>query len=180
MEPDMSDTKKAIDRNGNTKTWSDPKQAFEVWKYYAATGGADKNWAIQIDTWLLAFSAGIIGFYATGKLTEEAFAVIWLGILISFVAAVTALLYGGYAAWNWAIADKIAQTYDWTEQCPDYYPFQRSEVACTAKIPILLAEPRPNKIAHIFWLFFWGSLVSLGFHIYLLSHVMAPRAPICV
>jgi hypothetical protein len=162
----MNDTKK--------RTWSEPKDAFEVWKHYAATGGADKNWMIQIVTWLLLLSAGIIGFYATDRLREEAeVLVILLGILISLLAAVTALLYGGYAAWNWAIADQIAKNYDWTEQCPDYYPFQSSAVAWTAKIPICLAKPCQNRIAPIFWLFFLGSLASLVAHVYLLSCVAA-------
>ena len=36
--------------------------AFEAWKYHASVGGADKDRMIQIATWLLGFSAAIIGF----------------------------------------------------------------------------------------------------------------------
>ena len=147
-------------------TASDPKQAFEVWKHYAATGGADKDWMIQIVTWLLGFSAGIIGFYATGKLTKAAWAVIFLGILISLLAAATSLLYGAYAAWNWAIADQIAKKYNlWEEQRPDYNPFEGAKVSWVMR----LAGPCENRIAPVFWLFFIASLVSLGVHVFLLS-----------
>ena len=147
---------------------SDPKQAFEVWKHYAATGGADKDWMIQIVTWLLGFSAGIIGFYATGELTKAACAVIFLGILISLLAAATSLLYGAYAAWNWAIADQIAKKYNlWKEQRPDYNPFEGAKVSWVMR----LAGPCENRIAPIFWLFFIASLVSLGVHVFLLSRV---------
>jgi hypothetical protein len=148
-------------------TTSDQKQKFEVWKHYAATGGADKDWMIQIVTWLLAFSAGIIGFYATGELRKEAFVLILLGILISFVAAATSLLYGAYAAWNWAIADQIAKKYKWKEQEPDYNPFEGSKVSWVVR----LAKPCQNRIAPIFWLFFGASLVSLAVHVFLLSRV---------
>jgi ABC-type dipeptide/oligopeptide/nickel transport system permease component len=115
-------------------TASDPEQAFKVWKHYADTGGADKNWMIQIVTWLLGFSAGIIGFYATGKLVKAAFAVILLGILISLLAAATSLLYGAYAAWNWAIADQIAKKYNWKEQRPDYDPFEGAKVSWAVQL----------------------------------------------
>lgn len=68
---------------------------------------------IKIVTWLLGFSTTIIGVYATGKLTEYFAKVllIVLGILVSVLAAFTALLYGGYATWNWAIVDRIAKDY---------------------------------------------------------------------
>ena len=147
-------------------TASDQKQAFEVWKHYAATGGADKNWMILV-IWLLGFSAGIIGFYATGKLVKVPCAVIFLGILISLLAAATSLLYGAYAAWNWAIADQIAKKYNWKEQRPDYNPFEGAKISWAVQ----LAGPCENRIAPIFWLFFGASLVSLGVHGLLLSRV---------
>jgi hypothetical protein len=143
------------------------EQAFKVWKHYADTGGADKNWMIQIVTWLLGFSAGIIGFYATGKLVKAASAIILLGVLISLLAAATSLLYGAYAAWNWAIADQIAKKYNWKEQCPDYDPFGGAKVSWAVQ----LAGPCENRIAPIFWLFFAASLVSLCVHVCLLSRV---------
>ena len=69
---------------------------------------------------MLGLSAAIIGFYATGKLTEPLATVLLmvLGILVSVLAAFTTLLYGGYATWNWAIADRIAESYDWLPDQP--------------------------------------------------------------
>jgi hypothetical protein len=160
----MSDTAKM--------TWDDPKLAFEVWKYYGGIGGADKDTMVKIVTWLLGFSTAIIGFYATGKLTES-FAtalLIALGILVSVLAAFTALLYGGYATWNWAIADRIAKDYHWTEQKPDFIPLQASQVRWTARCPLRLAKPCQDRVAPVFWVFFAVSLVSLGAHGVLLFH----------
>jgi len=91
---------------------------------------------IQIVTWLLAFSAGIIGFYATGKITKAQQALLWIGVLVSVIAAFTALLYGGYAARNWAIAVEIAKKNDRVEQLPGYDPFKSSGVPWTAHLPI--------------------------------------------
>jgi hypothetical protein len=79
------------------RTWgNDTKLAFEVWKYYGGIGGDDKDKMIQIVTWLLGFSSLIIGFYASGKLTEPMGTLLLavLGMLISFVAAFTAQNYG--------------------------------------------------------------------------------------
>lgn len=59
---------------------------------------ADKNLMIKITTWLLRFSAAILGFLSTGKLTISwAELLICLGMLISFLAAFVSLPYGGYA-----------------------------------------------------------------------------------
>ncbi|HXF40763.1 MAG TPA: hypothetical protein VN687_13695 [Blastocatellia bacterium] len=155
------------------RTWSEEKVAIEVWKYYGGIGGADKDTMIKIVTWLLGFSTTIIGVYATGKLTDSFATVllIVLGTLVSILAAFTALLYGGYAAWNWAIADKIAMVYEWAEQKPDYIPIPRSETHWTSAFPLRLAKPCQNRIAPIFWVFFFVSLVSLGVHVVLLLHV---------
>src|SRR5262245_13950099 len=124
----LTDAYSLAHEESRKKTWGDdPKHAFEVWKYYGSIGGTDKDTMIKIVTWLLGFSTGIIGVYATGKLTQHFAAVllIILGMLVSILAAFTALLYGGYAAWNWAIADRIAEVYNWTEQKPDYNPISR-------------------------------------------------------
>ncbi len=123
------------------KTWGeDMKLGLEVWQYYGGIGGDDKNKMIQIVTWLLGFSSLIIGFYASGKLVEPVATVllIVLGMVVSFLAAFTALLYGGYATWNWAIADRIAQNYKWREQTPDYNPVEKVKAHWTARIPLVL------------------------------------------
>ena len=154
------------------KTWKDDEKfAFEVWKYYGATGGADKDTMIKIVTWLLAFSSTIIGAIATGKLTKELPIILLLviGSFVSFLAAMTALLYGGYATWNWSIADRIAEAYDWKQQRPDFPAIPKRH--WTARIPLRLAQPCDGKIAPVFWLFSIVSLISCIVHIVLLYYV---------
>lgn len=155
------------------KTWDDDKLAFEVWKYYGSVGGGDKDTMIKIVTWLLGFSAAIIGFYATDKIKAPlpTSLLLVLGISVSILAAFTALLYGGYATWNWAIADRIAETYKWPEQSPSYDPVPRSEARWTAAFSLWLAKPCTNGVAPVFWVFFFASLVSLSVHVVLLFHV---------
>jgi hypothetical protein len=153
------------------KTWdNDEKHAFEVWKYYGGIGGADKDRMIQIVSWLLGFSAAIVGAYASGKLLEPLAKVLLIvvGILISLLAMFVALMYGGYALWNWSIADQIARTYKWTEQKPDYDPFEGTNISWTATFPLILARPCTNTIAPVFWAFFGISLGSLIIHVVLL------------
>ena len=153
------------------KTWGDDeKLAFKVWKYYGGIGGADKDRMIQIVTWLLGFSAAIIGFYASDKLAEPLGTVflIVIGIFVSLLAAFIALLYGGYAARNWSIADQIACDYEWTEQMPDYNPFEGAKTRWTATFSLWLAKPCKNRIAPVFWVFYWVSLGSSIVHVNLL------------
>jgi|SRR6266850_516621 len=162
----MSDTTK--------KTWDDPKIAFEAWKYYGGIGGTDKDTMIKIVTLLLGFSTSIIGAYATGNL-KEPFAtklLIGLGILLSILAAFTALLYGAYSAWNWAIADRIAETYDLEKLKPNYIPVPLSKTPWTAAFFLRLAKPCQNKIAPVFWMFFFISCLSLLVHVLLLFHAV--------
>ena len=88
----------------------DESFALEVWKHYGGVGGADKDRMVQIVTWLLGFSAAIIGFYASGELSRPlgTSLLFVIGALISLLSAYVALLYGSYASWNWSIADRIA------------------------------------------------------------------------
>lgn len=163
----MNDTSK--------KTWSEEKLAFEVWKYYGGLGGTDKDTMIKIVIWLLGFSTTIIGAYATDTLKENFATVplIVLGIFISILAAFTALMYGGYAAWNWTIADRIAKSYEWTEQKPDYIPIPRSKIHWTSAFSLWLAKPCQNRIAPVFWVFFFVSFVSFVVHVVLLFHAVS-------
>lgn len=156
------------------RSWNEEAVAFDVWKYYASVGGADKDRMVQITTWLLGFSAGILGLHATGKLTElrAALLLIVLGILVSVLAAFVALLYGGYATWNWAIADQIARTYPWPELSPTNNPIPKSTAGWSAKPALWLAKPRPGKLAPIFWLFFLVSMASAVIHLVLLCRAV--------
>jgi hypothetical protein len=148
------------------RTWNDEGLAFEAWKYCGGIGGSDKDRMIQIVTWLLGFSAAIIGFQATGELKDPSVTI--FGVLVSLVAAYVALLYGSYAAWNWAIADEIAEAYDWRELHPDHDPTQRSKVGWQRTLVRCLARPCQGKIAPVFWAFFAVSLVSAVIHCLLL------------
>ena len=148
--------------------------ALEVWKYYGNIGSADKETMIKVVTWLLGFSAAILGSYATGKLTQflPTILLIILGILVSVLAALTSLMYGGYATWNWSIADRIAQEHDWNKQLPGFDPIPRSEVSWTAAFPLWLAKPREAGIAPVFWVFFFVSVVSFAIHVVLLYSIL--------
>jgi len=121
---------------------------------------------IQIVTWLLGFSAAIIGFQATGDLKDPRVAI--SGILVSLVAAYVALLYGTYAAWNWALADEIADAYDWRELLPDHEPDQISAVGWQRFLVRRLAKPCKGHIAPVFWAFLVVSLISAVMHSLLL------------
>ena len=88
-------------------------QRLEMWKYFSGIGGADKDRMVTIATWLLAFSAGIIGYVVThldkiGTDARQMGLLAGLGILVSLAASFVVLLYGAYANWNWANADEIA------------------------------------------------------------------------
>lgn len=148
------------------RTWSKEENALEVWKYYGGVGGADKDTMIKIVTWLLGFSTVIIGVYSTDGNSFAKVLLTMVGILVSILAAFTAILYGAYATWNWSIADRIAEAYDWKEQKPDFEPFPKSR----SSPPLMLAKPCQNKIAPVFWVFFYISMVSLGIHFLLLFH----------
>jgi hypothetical protein len=152
------------------KNWDDEKHAFEVWKYYGGIGGTDKDTMIKIVTWMLGFSTAIIGVYASGEISDSFAKVLFviLGILVSGLAAFTAILYGAYATWNWSIADRIAESYDWSEQKPDYRPILKSKSSAA----IRLAQPCQNKIAPVFWVFFGVSVASLIVHVLLLLHAI--------
>jgi len=74
--------------------------------------------------------------------------------------------------WNWAIADRIAKDYKWTEQKPDFDPVPMSEAGWMTAFLLRLAKPRPTSIAPIFWIFFVFSLLSLIVHVALLACVV--------
>lgn len=153
-------------KDSSKKRPSDKVHDLEVWKYYGSIGGSDKDTMIKIVSWLLGFSTAIIGLYSTGKILVPFAEVllIFIGFLVSIVAAFVAILYGAYAAWNWSIADRIAESNKWKRQKPDYKPFK----VC---FPLSLAKPSQDKIARVFWIFFAVSMASACVHIALLLYV---------
>jgi hypothetical protein len=163
------------------RSWKE-EVAFEVWKYHASIGGADKDRMIQIATLLFGFSAAIVGFiFKEGVKTNqivEPVAVSCLaiaGALVSLASAFITLLYGGYANRNWAKADQIAKDYGWKRLAPNDSPFPEAErlaerplslVGCALR---LSATKLPDKqLAPVFEWFFGLSLVSLLMHLSIL------------
>jgi hypothetical protein len=153
-----------------SRSWTEEALAFEVWKYYATVGGADKDRMVHIASWLLGFSAGIFSLHATGKLTVPGAELLLTGLggLVSLLAAFVALLYGGYATWNWAIGDQIAKTYAWPELFPTNDPIPKLTANWWAKLAFGLAKPRVGTLAPVFWLFFIVSILSAVVHLVLL------------
>ena len=151
-----------MDQATSDQAKEDKIPAFEAWKHFGSTGGADKDRMIQIVTWLLGFSAAIIGAQATGKLVESRPTALLscLGIVISLSAAFVALLYGAYATWNWGMADKIAGGHGWSELLPTNRPYPKPK----ATDPLRLGEPCVGKIAPVFWCYCGFSLLSLAAH----------------
>ena len=150
----MNDTPESLWRD-------DERLAYEVWQHYRSVGEADKDTMIKIVTWLLGFSAGIIGVFATGKL-EPRFAsvVMVLGMVLSLLAAFTALLYGGYATRNWYKAEQIAEQYGGAVVKREWPP--EVKYPWTSALPLWLSKPSHTKVARVFWLFFLASLISFG------------------
>lgn len=82
---------------------------------------------VVIATWLLTFSAAIHWYVIsrvmgaeemTDSLVDRAARVSCLGLVVSFLAAYVALLYGGYANQNWRKADEIAEANSWLDLHP--------------------------------------------------------------
>jgi len=137
------------------RAWEKEKSQVDVWKYYGSIGGADKDQMIKIVTWLLTVSTGIVSLYATGQLKATAAMafLFFVGVVVSLLAVITALLYGGYAAWNWAIADGIAEKYKWDQQRPCFRPIPQPK-RWIDRLPLWLAEPCEDEVAPVFWVFF--------------------------
>lgn len=86
---------------------------------------------VTVTTWLLGFSATIIGYIVTHLIRFDPFVLTdvftqpkkaaclaCLGFLVSTMAGYVALLYGGYANRNWAESDKIACRHRWCDLVP--------------------------------------------------------------
>ncbi len=181
--------------------WPDPRHwkeevAFEVWKSFASIGGADKDRMVQIATWLLALSAGI-GAFALKEAVDQngesepivAGYLAIVGILTSLASASVTLVYGGYANWNWAKADQIANDYGWWRLAPSDSPIaalgrpkKRNSLVTWA---LNQAEPTRahEKLAPVFWCFFLLSMASLAVHLVILVwSALYPPGPasVCV
>jgi hypothetical protein len=144
-------------------------QAVELWQHFADVGREDKNTMVTVTSWLLTFSATIIGYIVTNlaqfnsfAFTEppKVFGLTLLGAAISLVAMYVALLYGGYTKTNWAKADEIAIANGRADLVPDYSRLKGKEsksgkLSVVPAIAEKLAGPcDPRKtMAPVFFLF---------------------------
>jgi hypothetical protein len=84
--------------------------------------------------------------------------------------------YLGYANWNWAKADQIAKDYDWSRLDPTDSPIEAlgiptKRVCCLVTWALRQATPKPahEKLAPVFWCFFWLSVASFLVHLFVLA-----------
>ena len=168
---DMGDTRES-DAKENVKGESGNRGVlFGVWKHYGETAGADKNWMIQIVTWLVGFSSATVMFKPSEISKFTAVVLTVLGMLFSFLAGFTALLYGGYATRNWAKANRIAKEHKWPELRENYDPFTDHKIPRSSVIPLRLARPCGNGIALVFWIYFLISILSFSVHVARLLYI---------
>jgi hypothetical protein len=103
-------------------------QDLDLWKHHASFGGEDKSRMVVLESWLLGFSAVIIGYFATHLIDPPALRfdeplrasiISGLGFFVSLAAAYVVLVYGGYANKNWAYAVALARRHGWTDLRPE-------------------------------------------------------------
>ena len=135
---------------------------------------------IQIATLLLGFSAGIVAFTFSETLKEnkvvEPLVAIFLsivGIIIACISGIITLLYGGYANWNWAKADQIANDNDWDRLDPkDLPPKMEDAIQKSSLVGWALKQSRSKlpheKLAPIFYWFLVVSFLSFSVHFVIL------------
>ena len=90
-----------------------------------------------------------------------------VGIGLSVVATFVTLLYGSYAAWNWALADDIAKAHNWSRLLPDYTPRDVEQSGWQQGLIRRLAAPCKGKISPVFWAYLVFSTGFAGIHVYL-------------
>lgn len=95
---------------------------------------------------------------------QRALLVSFLGAGLSFTAGFVVLLYGGYANYNWQIADEIAADRGWKDLVYSH-PLSRASKGYVNRMALRLA-PRDHieEQAPIFWLFFIGSGILFILH----------------
>lgn len=136
--------------------------AFEAWKYYATSGGTDKDRMIQIVSLLLGFSVTIISFHTKGEIKQDSIkpVLLYSGILVSLLAAFTAYFYGRCANRNWLIAREIAKQWEW---------FDLNNVSCYEARKALKEQSNVynGKLAPVFKTFLILSIACIAIHLHL-------------
>ena len=150
----------------------DASDMVALWKHFAETGDHDKNSMVQICNWLLAISVAIVGLaFAKDvhtRFVNERWTFLILGsfgTVISLVSVSVALIYGGYANWNWAKADQVARDNNWNDLDPDHDPWtedQKTHSWVLARWARCLSYPvnTYNRLAPIFIVYFGLSVLS--------------------
>lgn len=149
----------------------------ELWKHHAAFGGEDKNRMVAVVSFILGFSAAVLGVVASLPVEEGSWiafekpgrAIVFsaLGTVVSGIAAYTVLLYAGYSNQNWRKADSIAKNQPW--ECLTKNR-KLSPRACNHSLAALsekLAKPcEPDReLAPVFITFLVLSLVIMLVHV---------------
>ena len=160
--------------------WEKHELAFEAWKHFANIGGADKDRMITIATWLLGFSAGIVAFtfsetVKANTVTEPLVAIFLsiVGFIIACMSGIISLMYGGYANWNWAKADQIANDFNWIRLDPKDLPPNMEEASHKLSLIGLALKLSRSKLPHeklapIFYCFLGVSFLSFCVHFFIL------------
>jgi hypothetical protein len=161
-------------------TWENlpDDHAFDFWKHYAGIGGMDKDRMVTISTWLLAFSATIIGYTIIHLDKPSSILLLILGFLICVFTCGIVLLYGSYAMWNWAMADRIAEIQNWKFLLPNRsFPINESiDLPRFKKLEFLLIKklgrsPFPRtRYALIFRIFLLLSIFAAAINLSILVY----------
>jgi hypothetical protein len=150
----------------------------DLWKHFAQTGGNDKDRMINICSWLLAFSVALAGLTFVQEVHPHLLSKRWtfvalavFGFLTSLASALVALIYGGYANWNWAKADQIARLNEWKVLDPKNDPWtdeqKASSAGVLARCSRWLARPREtySSLAPVVVFYIVLSLVLAASHV---------------
>lgn len=149
--------------------------AIQAWQCFANIGGNDKDRMITTSTWLLAFSGTILGYRLTEGWSLASALLTGLGILVSALAAVVTLVYGGYANRAWAKADAIARQRGWRQLVPEYESVVvkgdvvAQRVRTLARLASVAAKPCDpiRELPFIFSTFFWLAIFAMLAHLLL-------------
>lgn len=149
----------------------------ELWKHHAAFGGEDKNRMVAVTTFVLGFSAAVLGIVASMPVEEGSWvafqeprrAIVFsaLGTIVSGIAAYTVLLYAGYSNQNWRKADLIAAKQPWGYLTKNAGLSPRAGNHSLATLSEKLAKPcePDSELAPVFVTFLVLSLIIMLVHV---------------
>ena len=165
-------------------SWPDnPDRYFELWRYHDSIGGKDKNWMIQIATWLIGISIALLAFVVSANSCQFALRdyLPLLGAAVSALGFLVVLVYGGYARRHWAIADWIAEKKLFGNQVyvvdpNNARPVRRRSLSAAAN---RLATCDNHSLAPVFKFFLFFCFASAIAHLVLLCYMPECADPAC-